>query len=667
MATWTMNFNGESGTQFTLTIMGMKTEKVLTPADKPFTTRGDTSEDFFKPVRTDSGTIRVICRPGELNEIFGARVTDHKVALSAGGSVRWNGYVKQNILTQPYNSGYIQLEIPVVGVLEAMYGVYTREYDGRPLSLAEILDSFFIEMEMDDEILQIGITQRVAPAECLHHYFQLATLYPFIDGHCSKSWGEIWEDICNFYGFQMQYELGTIYFLSRDAYDGKLWMIPTIGEGAYITTTEFTPPDASSTILGGLDSDHKLSVYGGRRKVTVTHEVGEFDTEVWKFDEDELEGVSRGKIGASNYYFDFGTKAGALEVYPHGTSSGPLWHKLRDFRDGKPEHAATPYGGGIESIGWKTVKPTDAGFQYAGWKWFTGITVSPANVNGIPAFTIRPPRQIQTTDNSLYLVIRGTIRVISTWGDISDDATLPSTVFPIKVKYGDKYVQQGDVEGDTWTNVESTIFLCASKEENGKIVKFGPAFPDYENQMPYQQLVTDARVKLPSSTSGDLEITFMCPVTSSTKVGYIFEELEISLHRDSFMFADNFVKSENVSSFVMGNGNKDEYVVSSPLTVGRNGQWGPGVILDEPRTDQEGITEYPIAHFLDWSGRLPEESLATRIREYYRTSFYVYTIGTKVFIPIFATATIHGKKFAVVANNLDWRTNKNQLTLIEIK
>lgn len=133
---WQIPFASISGTLYRLDIYaeGYTGDPIqLTAGETPFVTEEDSSEDFFAPIRTQSGSIQVCTRKPDgtmltLDEILPANNIDHPVLLmnidtTPSPTIEWQGFLSCEAYDQDYTGIPQILQLPVISVLEAMASV----------------------------------------------------------------------------------------------------------------------------------------------------------------------------------------------------------------------------------------------------------------------------------------------------------------------------------------------------------------------------------------------------------------------------------------------------------------------------------------------------------------------------------------------------------------
>ena len=120
---YTISFQSVGGTNYTVNILqdGFSgTAKRLQASDKPFTINEDNSEDYFSPIRSQSGYLRIINKatdldgnPFDYKELIATNAQSHQVQLMSGNNIVWLGYIKPVVLTNTLFGYCNVVEIPI--------------------------------------------------------------------------------------------------------------------------------------------------------------------------------------------------------------------------------------------------------------------------------------------------------------------------------------------------------------------------------------------------------------------------------------------------------------------------------------------------------------------------------------------------------------------------
>lgn len=141
---WQVQFKSLRGTTYTVNISeqgwtGGVTQ--LTPSDQPFTTQEDDDDDIFKPIRAQSGYLRVIDETGTLLEdIIPQSNTTRYVEVLKDNAVVWQGFLLAESYTQDWSPAKKEVEIPVQSILGVMKNVnFNLGYSGYRRNFAYLL------------------------------------------------------------------------------------------------------------------------------------------------------------------------------------------------------------------------------------------------------------------------------------------------------------------------------------------------------------------------------------------------------------------------------------------------------------------------------------------------------------------------------------------------
>lgn len=133
---WQCLFNSLGGNQYAVNIYEQNyngSVVQLTGAADPFVTQEDDDDDIFKPIRVQTGYLRVVDMDGTLMEsIIPSNNTEKLVRLYSGtfssgsftaGTIMWQGFLQAQAYTQPWDNQASIVEFPVKSVLGALQDV----------------------------------------------------------------------------------------------------------------------------------------------------------------------------------------------------------------------------------------------------------------------------------------------------------------------------------------------------------------------------------------------------------------------------------------------------------------------------------------------------------------------------------------------------------------
>jgi hypothetical protein len=163
---WQIPFVSVQGIHYRVDIYdeGTFTPVELQAGEKPFVTNEDASEDFFYPVRTQTGTLQVCTLlPGTtdqyitLEDLLPANNIARPVRLlnlDNSNAIEWQGFLSCEAYSQDYTGIAQNLDLPVISVLEAMASVQLDQ--SRSSGLAKIKAA--VKAAMNEIVLQSGMS-----------------------------------------------------------------------------------------------------------------------------------------------------------------------------------------------------------------------------------------------------------------------------------------------------------------------------------------------------------------------------------------------------------------------------------------------------------------------------------------------------------------------------
>lgn len=280
---WQIPFASLSGTLYRIDIYaeGYSGDPIqLTAGESPFVTEEDSSEDFFAPIRTQTGSIQVCTRKPDgtmltLDEILPANNIDHPVRLlnisdQSNPVIEWQGFLSCEAYSQNYTSIPENLTLSVISVLEAMKSVELSYYLFDQIgseTIGDFIDDILDQVH-DDMGMQISTVYSQSSSDILSKYIFVNQFFEYKTEestgnqtyiYTAKSLCEILEDICKFMGWCLREVADTFYFMRLGS--DELGM----------TTADMADLDWRGT-------DHKRDLRQGASKVSVEAKVEPFKT-----------------------------------------------------------------------------------------------------------------------------------------------------------------------------------------------------------------------------------------------------------------------------------------------------------------------------------------------------------------------------------------------------
>ena len=292
---WKIPFKSITGTAYTLNVYDATysgSAVTLTAAAAPFVTSEDNSTDILEPVRISTGYINVINR-GDLAGLLPATPKARPVTLTSGNTVLWQGYIKQQQMTQPWAQTPYELQLPVVSALgildnkiekgDVPYRARIAEY--LQLAIAATGSTYTnivypADLKLDenadwDVFFRLGIQDRN-----WFSYKNENVLDPDESRFDGMTWIDILTELMRAFGYTM-YERGTtIYILGRrGVYHNSITLadLETLAANGTITPTAVTSQTIaiSSLQIGGADGT--IDMMESKRRAVVESQINPFD------------------------------------------------------------------------------------------------------------------------------------------------------------------------------------------------------------------------------------------------------------------------------------------------------------------------------------------------------------------------------------------------------
>ena len=307
---WQIPFASLSGTLYRLDIYaeGYTGDPIqLTAGETPFVTDEDSSEDFFAPIRTQSGSIQVCTRKPDgtmltLDEILPANNIDHPVRLinlDNSNAIEWQGFLSCEAYSQNYTAIPENLSLPVISVLEAMDSVEVELSEN--MAFQRILSHCIYAMKAIETKSGMSLFNTIfldghCQYETIANYFynnvyfetdeQISGDNIVVDVH-SVSCKTILEIVAKFFGCCWREASGqNIYFEAVGktgfyTYDTFSNMYNSLIAGT--STLNLQSVNATTANLASsewMGTGHQRTVMQGMRRVKVSAKLSEFDIDM---------------------------------------------------------------------------------------------------------------------------------------------------------------------------------------------------------------------------------------------------------------------------------------------------------------------------------------------------------------------------------------------------
>lgn len=207
----------------------------LLAGETPFVTDEDSSEDFFAPIRTQSGTLQVCTALSDggrisLDELLPSNNISRPVRLinidesePYASAIEWMGFLSCEAYSQAYTETPENLSLPVIGVLEAMDSVpINQSVAGQLLQLNNFI--YNVLTEIDNQTGMSNFSSIAYSLESMRIFFEeIDTTSMFNSKEYSHEDGteyviegvsckNVLERLCKFMGWTVREYKRTVYF-----------------------------------------------------------------------------------------------------------------------------------------------------------------------------------------------------------------------------------------------------------------------------------------------------------------------------------------------------------------------------------------------------------------------------------------------------------------------
>ena len=283
---WQVPFANLSGQQYRIDIYDEQDGSwsgitQLLAGEDPFTTEEDNSEDFFYPVRTQTGTLQICTRLEDgtmfsLEDIIPASNIDHPIMVWSLGpqgdeqDIEWQGFLSCESYNQSYTSIPEVLSLPVISVLEAMKSIelpYSNIARIGATTIGDFIQFIFDKVE-DATSMQVGFIVSLCSNDILTKYILESKYFSYQKDDAtggtsyiikSTSLHDILSEICLFMGWCLREQGTNVYFMRN--WTDELGM---------------TTIDMSSLEWRG--TDHQRTIMQGAKRVSIKSDLSDFNT-----------------------------------------------------------------------------------------------------------------------------------------------------------------------------------------------------------------------------------------------------------------------------------------------------------------------------------------------------------------------------------------------------
>ena len=707
---WQVPFVSRLGTAYRVDIYDegyTGTPVQLTAGPTPFVTDEDASEDYFAPIRVQTGTLTVCTHDEDgnvlitLDDILPANNIARPVLLvNVGtGAIEWQGFLSCEAYDQDYTSIPQHLQLPVISVLEAMASV---EVDPTKLSGLNTIVTTILQL-LEIFINKAGVSyfsEYYVPTvargrNILSKYIDATVLFEQKEYNNENSTtyivsGLSLQDclarIATYMGWCLREKSGTLYFMAANetvSYNRRyrIGMVDQQGNISYSWMNDFKETsvvarDIASLLWAGVD--HRRTVSQGAKSVEVVAKIEQnnFSLSIPAFPFGNVSNLEWGnfiKYNSNTFkyiYIQLNYNENAYNNNSYGYYSGTL------ERTGDSDYTSSYIGKSTQSdfVGRLSLFPRYH-LKYIG--------ANPVITGAILIRYAISDEQTSTPElkEALYCpLLPGQngrdIPIFKMW-------TLKRYAF-----FNGKFVIKADMLFNALSRynslnqqimsdvVDNSLVACPN-EKMTLAIKVGNKYWNgtawTATRSGFQVTLKDnginAEIAIGDYMSGDVTLEVWGGVTVGGNVNTLYEVIFNSLEV-GFEFNQNYMDNEHSENHyfrLLGTNFRDEISISTEIASMLNNQPSPSLIMN---STTEAMTKLNYGSTQSPDMRRPEVDLLNRLATYYGAARQRIELEvehqTDAPLPLLRLNGINdGKVYLPLAESRDWQSDVCKLTCFE--
>ena len=671
----------------------------LTAGPTPFVTNEDASDDFFHPVRTQTGTLQVCTLKPDgtyitLDELLPSNNIARPVRLinrDNSDAIEWQGFLSCEAYSQDYTGIPQILDLPVISVLEAMASVQLDQNRSSGLALIRVA----LKTAMDEIMLQSGMSF-YTHVNCsrtsygiLNKYIDQTVLFEQKEYNNENSTTYIvsglsvkdaLERIATYMGWVVREQGTKIYFerMGDDISTSEIQYADFAHPYAVAAICDFTTKSLA-TDVEWKGTGHQRTISGGAKSVEVIAKLdtSDFDLKIPKFpfgDISNLEWQNGIKYKSSTFKYLYIQINYNNAAYNNNAYS---YHKGEITRTGDSSYTANYLGIGTkaEFLARLSLFPHASDQKYIN-----------ANPQVAGAIMIRYAIEDEQTDThslkeGLYCpLLPGQngqdYPIYKMWTVKKHTFFNGKFVISAAMLFNALYRYNSINQQIMSDNVGDGYIACPG-EEMTFVFRVGNKYWNGTNwvssrstfQIPLVDTGFDYEIEADQHLSGDVELEVMAGVSVThvnTLYEVIFNSLEVNFQLNEDYQASD--RRENHYFRLLGTNFRDEISVSTEIASNLNNQPCPSLIMDDITTPMT-VMDYVVSGGTE--SRRPEVDLLNRLATYYGAARQrldlIVEHPTAAPLPLLRLNGISpdSRTYAPLAESRDWQQDSSTLKCFE--
>lgn len=647
----TLSWKSFKGIDYVLSIDdGANTTTALTPGASPFVTQVSDSDDFYSPVREQTGNIGIVGEVNVMEELLASTPDERPVTLSATQSgttsTVWKGYLQTSAFSQPWDKGPNDISIPVVshlGIIES----YDFEETGY-LNFADFIgrmnactgtacfSSFVFPLLIEPDVT-------------LAYKFSGLNFADWEDDTQSYEYSDykkVLEEYCKVFGLVAMEAGDVLYFIAPDDYSGyyrfTAAQLSTIASGGTAEYTYIAPESVIGVIYG---ADHEISYQPGKKSIKITGNSNPMDKTLYSL---SLENMTQVNTDYGQKSGNYGEDKPELMVYYTKNYSGDgivtVLNPGTNVRFNSWESGDDATGSSLVSERWYLINSAIRRDSY--WVDDTGwmnhvVFKGDSSMAQTPVVTIHTGKYLERTRlyGDCYLLINFNVKRLAATGATYENFS------------GNLYVTVS-VGSDTLYSD-----ICVIKDGTTKSYGVAGVMMDATEGLIINQ--TNGYFG-----SGEVVVTIAQPVAGDfwESLDYLYwysiSNIKVSLSNSWTRHLED-VEDVNIEERIIESGFVDELSQENAFTTYRTDQMGYGIILDSSLNLISTL----------YDNKTPEDALADRMATHYNESKKKLRVQLEgvghLFPPSSRVLPGSGTVMTCLSQSMNWRDDLNEVTLYE--
>lgn len=619
----------------------------LNGSDSPFETSENSDVDIFSPVRTQTGYLKLVTDSiAGIKDVIPVELMDRPVELVDGnGTVKWAGYIQDNVFSSPWDRGPLTAEMPVFSSLEVMKSIPFQS-SLKYMSLSEILCVIFRTFRLYDSIyipiIDIDLLTLRFNSVMFHgDGEETETVYPGENDNSipptqKPTCYDVIKEICTYFGFTARDFGSSLWFVSIGATQYKKYTITrTAFEASISSYFSLYNPNDIDVELGS--KNHTYNYVPGVSYIDIAEHVR---TDFKLVHTDLKDGETFGSLMRNWDYmyvnYDSGSgKAVCTQYYVSGGGATSSFIDLlsRTYND------PTYYGGQLVFMSKENyLEALASDKEQFGFKPVLAVKYGGMNI----AATFRSGREISGRSFPGGLALMGNLMKY----DVVDGFVADTNgVIQFSLKWGDKYYNPST---RAWQTASVIINSSAGDVIHGGRIDWTGGFQISPKDLYY--------INVDSSLNGEIVLNIYGYGNSSSYTGIeLIDNLEIKPFAPFDGVVDlNVDNSENHYRQQLNYAKDDIYERDSKFSSHLNdGQYGESFVLNGDNTYYTGNHESDLLQILtEWKDHTSEQIKVDTLFE--RADGDAFPCDL---------ITLNGSNYNIVFQSTKWRDSIKTYTL----